>query len=155
MIHEVLRGSLTTPGWQPKETKPNCHSKTPRSRGLPTVGKQLSRLGPATLTQIHVVTPSGCGRHCATPFFTTVSMPCWRADAEKETTAHSVLFPLQYLLRRFPRDALHRFTALSKHWPFAGDREGTPEWADSFFSRERSRPSCSSFSSAVRVRRVP
>ena len=34
MIREVLRGSLSTPGWQPKERPfPNCHSKTPRSRG--------------------------------------------------------------------------------------------------------------------------
>ena len=37
MVHEVLRGSLTTLGWQPKETRPNCHSKTPRSRGVGTL----------------------------------------------------------------------------------------------------------------------
>ena len=54
-------------------------------------------------------------------------MPCWSADAEKETTAHSVLFSFQYLLRLFPRDALHRFTALSGHWPFAGDSEAS-DW---------------------------
>ena len=30
-------GSLTTPGWQPKETRPNCHSKKPRSRGVVTL----------------------------------------------------------------------------------------------------------------------
>ena len=71
-------------------------------------------------------------------------MPFWLADAAKETTALSVLFSFQYFLRLFPRDALHRFTALSGHWPFAGDSEasgcqpmplrvGTPEWADSLF----------------------
>ena len=58
------------------------------------------------------------------------------------TTALSVLFSFQYLLRLFPRDALLRFTALSGLWPFAGDseasdwqpmalRNGTLEWADS------------------------
>ena len=31
-------GSLTTPGWQPKETSPNCRSMTPRSRGVGTLG---------------------------------------------------------------------------------------------------------------------
>ena len=76
------------------------------------------------------------------PIFTTGSMPFWLADAEKETTALSVLFSFRYLLRLFPRNALH--TALSGHWPFAGDSEapdwqpmalriGTPEWADSLF----------------------
>ena len=51
--------------------------------------------------------------------------------------------------RLCPRDALHRFTALSGDWPFAGDSEasdwqpmalgdGTPEWADSlFWGRDR------------------
>ena len=100
---------------------------------LPTVGKQQSRLGLAILTQVHVVTPSGLWASLRHPIFTTVS------DAEKETTALSVLFSFQFLLRLFPRDALHRFTALSGHWPFAGDseasdwqpmafRNGTPEW---------------------------
>ena len=71
-------------------------------------------------------------------------MPFWLADAAKVTTALSVLFSFQYFLRLFPRDALHRFTALSGYWPFAGDseasdwqpmalRDGTPEWADSLF----------------------
>ena len=71
-------------------------------------------------------------------------MACWRADAEKETTAHSVLSSFQYLLRPFPSDAFHRFTALSGYWPFAGDSEasdwqpmalgdGTPDCADSLF----------------------
>ena len=71
-------------------------------------------------------------------------MPFWLADAAKETTALSVLFSFQYFVRLFPRDALLRFTALSGHWPFAGDSEssdwqpmalgdGTPEWADSLF----------------------
>ena len=69
-------------------------------------------------------------------------MPFWLAD--EETTPLSVLFSLQYLLRLFHRDALLRFTALSGHWPFAGDSEvsdwqpmalgdGTPEWAYSLF----------------------
>ena len=80
------------------------------------------------------------------PIFTTGSMPFWLADAEKETTALSVLFSLQFFLRLCPRDALHRFTALSGHWPFARDSEAsgcqpmalgdaTPEWADSLFLR--------------------
>ena len=71
-------------------------------------------------------------------------MPFWLADAEKVTTALSVLFSFQHLLRLFPRDAFHRFTALSIYWPFAGDSEasdwqrmalgdGTPEWADRLF----------------------
>ena len=81
------------------------------------------------------------------PILTTGSVPRWRADAEKETTALSVLLSLQYLLRLFPRDALLRFTALSGHWPFAGDSEasgcqpislgdGTPEWATVYFEEE-------------------
>ena len=109
---------------------------------LPTDGKQQSRLGLAFLThEAHVVTPSGCLRH---PIFTTGSTPFWLAEAEKVTTALSVLFSFQYFLRLCPRDALHRFTALSSYWPFAGDSEasdwqpvalgvGTPEWADSLF----------------------
>ena len=75
------------------------------------------------------------------PIFTTGSMPFWLADVSKETTALSVLFSFQYFLRLFPR-----FTALSGHWPFAGDSEasycqpmplrvGTPEWAYSLFLR--------------------
>ena len=36
---------------------------------LPPDSKQSSCLGLAFLTQVHVVTPSGCGCHCATPFF--------------------------------------------------------------------------------------
>ena len=69
---------------------------------LPQDGKQSSCLGLAFLTQVHVVTLSGCGCHCATPFCTTGSMP-----ADEETTALSLLFSFQYLLRLFPRDALH------------------------------------------------
>ena len=98
------------------------------------------------------------------PIFATGSMPFWLADTSKETTVLSVLFSFQYFL--CPCDAFHRFTALSGHWPFAGDSEasgcqpmplrvGTPEWAYSLFLKKRSRPSCSSSSSAVRVRRVP
>ena len=71
-------------------------------------------------------------------------MPFWLADAEKVTTALSVLFSFQYFLSLCPRDALHRFTALSGYWPFAGDSEasdwppmalgdGTSDWADSLF----------------------
>ena len=78
--------------------------------------------------------PMGCGCHCATPF--------WHADVAQETTARSVLFSFQYFL--CPRDAFHRFTALSGYWPFAGDSEasgcqamplrgGTLEWAHSLF----------------------
>ena len=52
------------------------------------------------------------------PIFTTGSMPFWLADAAIVTTALSVLFSFQYFLRLCPRDALHRFTALSGHWPF-------------------------------------
>ena len=43
------------------------------------------------------------------------------------TTALSVLFSFQYFLRLFPRDAIHRFTALSGYWPFAGDSEAS-DW---------------------------
>ena len=86
------------------------------------------RLGLATLAQrlvyCSLFSASGCGCHCAT-MFTTGSMPFWLADASKETTALSVLFSLQYLLRLFPRDALLRFTALFGHWPFAGDSEAS------------------------------
>ena len=60
--------------------------------------------------------------------FTAGSMPPWLADAEKETTALSVLFSFQYLLPHFPRDALQRYTALSGHWPFAADSEAS-DWA--------------------------
>ena len=76
-------------------------------------------------------------------------MPFCLTDAEKVTTALSVLFSFQYLLRPFPRDALHRFTALSGHWPFARDseasdwqpmalRDGITEWAYTFFQEEDS-----------------
>ena len=75
------------------------------------------------------------------PIFTTGSMPFWLAD--DETTALSVLFSFQYLLRFFPRDAFLRFTALSStgRVPEASGcqpmplRVGTPEWACSFFYR--------------------
>ena len=113
--------------------------------GLPTAvfpsrscdfGSETRRLQPLLAFELWVSL-----RH---PIFTTGSMPFWLADAAKETTALSVLFSLQYLLRLFPRDALHRFTALFGHWPFAGDseasdwqpmplRDGTPEWADRLF----------------------
>ena len=74
------------------------------------------------------------------PIFTTVPKPFMLADGAKETTALFVLFSFQYFLRLCPHDALHRFTALSGHWPFAGDSEvcgcqpmplgdGTREWA--------------------------
>ena len=36
---------------------------------LPTDGKQSSPLGLAFLTQVHVVTLSGCGCHCSTNFY--------------------------------------------------------------------------------------
>ena len=37
MVREVLRGSLTTSAGNPKRPFPNCHSKTPRSRGVGTL----------------------------------------------------------------------------------------------------------------------
>ena len=82
---------------------------------LPTDGKQQSRLGLVTFTQEASIPASSCLRAVgvpASPIFTTGSMPFWLADAEKVTRALSVLFSLQYFLRLFPRDALHRFTAL-------------------------------------------
>ena len=99
---------------------------------IPTDDKQQSRLGFVTLTQDASIPASSRLRSVRA------------ADAEKVTTALSVLFSFQYLWRLFPRDALHRFTALSNHWPFAGDSEapdwhpmalkdGTPEWAFSLF----------------------
>ena len=93
---------------------------------LPTVGKQQSRLGLAFSTQVHVVTPSGCGRHCA-QFLRRVRCRSGSHTLKRETTALSVLFFFQYLLGLFPRDALHRFTALSGHWPFPGDSEAS-DW---------------------------
>ena len=113
-------------------------------RFLPTDGKQQSRLGTGRFQLPHAFGLWASLRH---PIFTTGSMPFWLADAEKVITALSVLFSFQYLLRLFPRDALHRFTAHSGHWPFAGDSEasdwqpmalgdGTPEWADSLFQGE-------------------
>ena len=123
------------------------------------------RLGLATLAQrlvdYSLFSPSGCGCHCATPFLRRVRCRCG------SQTKKQWLFPYcslsSVLLRPIPRDAFHRFTALSGHWPFAGDieasdcqpmplRVGIPESAYSIF-KKRSRSSCSSSSNAVRVRR--
>ena len=133
---------------------------------LPTVGKQQSRLGLAILTQVHVVTPSGCGCHCATPFLRRVRCRSGSQTLQKRQRLFPYCSLFSTFLRLSPRDALHRFTALSGHWPFAGDseapdwqpmalRDGTPEWADSLFLRKSSRPSFSISCSSVRVRRVP
>ena len=110
---------------------------------LPTVCKQHSCLGLAILTQVLVVT-FGLWVSLRHSIFTTGSLSFWLAVASQETTALSVLFSFQSFLRLFPRDALHRFTGHSGHWPFAGDSEasgcqpmplrvGTPEWAYSLF----------------------
>ena len=69
--------------------------------------------------------PSGCGCHCATPFLRRVQCRSGSQTLQKETTALSILFSFQCSLRLFPRDALLRFSALSGHWPFAGDSEAS------------------------------
>ena len=69
------------------------------------------------------------------PIFTTGSMPFWLADAAKETTALFVLFSFQHCLRLCPHDALHRFTALYGHWPFAGD-SGASDWQPMDYFKE-------------------
>ena len=107
---------------------------------LHTVGKQQSRLGLAFFTQVHVVTPSGCGCHCATPFLRRVRCRSGSHTLQKRQRLFQYCSLFSTFLRLCPRDALHRFTALSGHWPFAGDSEvsdwqpmalrvGTPEWA--------------------------
>ena len=106
--------------------------------------------------------PSGCGCHFATPFLQRVRCRSGSQSLQKRQR----LFPYCSLFCTFFVPSTHFIASLSGHWPFAGDSEasgcqpmplrvGTPEWAYSLFLKKRSRPSCSSSSSAVRVRRVP
>ena len=82
----------------------------------------------------------------ASPHFFTNGFDAVRSRRRFKRGNGSFRTVLFSVLCAFPRDALHRFTALSGHWPFAGDseasdcqpmplRDGTPEWTDSLFQR--------------------
>ena len=93
------------------KNRPGLPQKSPETpRNAPARQTLEGIQGPrcaAILTQVHVVTPLGCGRHCATPFFTTASMPFWLADASKRdngsfcTVLFSVLFCVYFHATHF------------------------------------------------------
>ena len=93
------------------KNRPSLPQKSPETpRNAPFRHTGEGGQGPrcaAILTQVHVVTPFRCGRHCATSFLTTGSMPFWLADASKRdngsfcTVLFSVLFCVYFHATHF------------------------------------------------------
>ena len=112
--------------------------------------QQSFRLGLATLAQrlvdYSLFSPSGCGCHCATPFLRRVQCRSGSQTLQERQRLFPYCSLFSTFLRLCPHDALHHFTALSGHWPFARDSEvsdcqpmplrvGTREWAYLLFLR--------------------